>query len=372
MLAGILLITSVSMIESESINVSRKKSALGNLLVIVAVTVITVAIDLIIAVLIGLAITAFLFIKEQIGKNIVRRMYTGDLIRSKKVRSHEARKIIEKKGHLIKVYELNGSLFFGTCDKLLAELEKNLDSFCIILDFKRVHTIDLTGAQLLKQIVDRVHEKGNFLAISYLDMPGDEDKVHMKRLMQDVGVIEVIGPAYIFPDTDLAQEWAEDVLIQTELEATQIPPEKITMQSLDIFKDLTPKQLQKVKKYMHPLQFKKSDIVFQEGDPGDKIYFILSGGVSVIAKLSQNGRARRLATFGEGVFFGDMAILEQQPRSATVRADSETELLYMTVDDFQHLVKKESLLASKMLLGMARELSYRLRLTTIEVRTLEE
>ena len=154
-LAGILLITSVSMIESESINLSRKKSALGNLLVIVAVTVITVAIDLIIAVLIGLAITAFLFIKEQIGKNIVRRMYTGDLIRSKKVRTHVAMEIIEKKGHLIKVYELNGSLFFGTCDKLLAELEKNLDSFSIILDFKRVHTIDLTGAQLLKQIVDR-------------------------------------------------------------------------------------------------------------------------------------------------------------------------------------------------------------------------
>jgi len=123
---------------------------------------------------------------------------------------------------------------------------------------------------------------------------------------------------------------------------------------------------------MDPLQFKKSDIVFKEGDPGDKIYFILSGGVSVIANLSQNGRDHRLATFGEGVFFGDMAILEQQPRSATVRADSETELLYMAVDDFQHLVKKESLLASKMLLGMARELSYRLRLTTIEVRTLEE
>jgi len=371
-LAGILLITSVSMIELESINLSRKKSALGNLLVIVAVTVITVAIDLIIAVLVGLVITAFLFIKEQIGKNIVRRMYTGDLIRSKKVRSHAATEILEQKGHLIKIYELNGSLFFGTCDKLLAELEKNLDSFCIILDFKRIHTIDLTGAQLLKQIVNRVHEQGNFLAISYLDMPGDEEKERMKRLMQDMGVIEAIGPVYIFPDTDRAQEWAEDVLIQTELETAQIPPEKITMQSLDIFKDLTPKQLQTIEKYMHPIELKKSDIVFKEGEPGDKIYFILSGGVSVIAKLSQNGRVRRLATFGEGVFFGAMAILEQQPRSATVRADSDTELLYMTVDDFQHLVKKESLLASKMLLGMARELSYRLRLTTIEVRTLEE
>ncbi len=371
-LAGILLMTSISMIESESIHLSLKKSALGNLLVIVAVTVITVAIDLIIAVLIGLIITAFLFIKEQIGKTIVRRMYTGNLVHSKKIRSREAMKILDEKGDLIKVYELNGSLFFGTCDKLLAEIEEELDSFSIILDFKRVHTIDLTGAQLLKQLIERIQDKGNHLLISYLGMPGDADKERMRKLMEDTEVIKAIGTDFLFPDTDQAQEWAEDALIQRELQAAQITKQKITVKSLSVFKELTKQQLVIVKRHMHPMKYKKLDIVFKEGDPGDKIYFILSGGVSVLASLSQNGRDRRLATFGEGVFFGDMAILEEQPRSASVRADTETELLYMTVDDFQHLVNHEPLLASKMLLGMARELSYRLRLTTIEVRTLEE
>ncbi|MFQ6113818.1 MAG: SLC26A/SulP transporter family protein, partial [bacterium] len=284
-LAGILLITAVSMIESESINLSLKKSALGNLLVIVAVTVITVAIDLIIAVLIGLVITAFLFIKEQIGKSIVRRMYTGNLVHSKKVRSQKAMEIIEKKGDLIKIYELNGSLFFGTCDKLQTELEKELDSFCVILDFKRIHTIDLTGAQLLKQIIDRIHEKGNHLLISYLNIPGDEDKERMIKLMQDVGVIETVGADFIFPDTDQAQEWAEDALIQRELEAAQIPRETLTVKSLNVFKDLTDKQLEVVKRHMRPKTYKKSEIVFHEGDPGDKIYFILSGGVSVLASI---------------------------------------------------------------------------------------
>jgi len=56
----------------------------------------------------------------------------------------------------------------------------------------------------------------------------------------------------------------------------------------------------------------------------------------------------------------------------TVRADSDTELVYISVDDFKHLVKNEPLIATKMLMGMAKELSYRLRLTGIEVRTLEE
>ncbi|MFQ5824649.1 MAG: SLC26A/SulP transporter family protein [bacterium] len=371
-LAGILLITAVSMVESESINLSLKKSALGNLLVIVAVTVITVAIDLIIAVLIGLIITAFLFIKEQIGKTIVRRMYSGNFVHSKKIRSQEAMKILEEKGDLIKVYELNGSLFFGTCDKLHSEIEKELDSLCIILDLKRVHTIDLTGAQLLKQIVDRVHEKGNYLLMSYLDIPGDQDKERMRKLMFDVGVIKAIGSEYIFTDTDHAQEWAEDKLINQELEAARIQKQKLALKHLSVFKDLTEDQLEVVRKHVHPMHYRNLDIVFREGDPGDKIYFILSGGVSVLTSISDNGRDRRLATFGEGVFFGDMAILENQPRSATVQADTDTEVLYMSVDDFQYLVTNKPLIASKMLLGMARELSYRLRLTTIEVRTLAE
>jgi SulP family sulfate permease len=371
-LAGILLITAFTMVEAESFNLSFKRSALGNLLVLVAVTAITVAIDLMIAVVVGLVITAFLFIKEQIGKTLVRRTYTANLIHSKKVRSREAMKMLEEKGETIKVYELSGSIFFGTCDKLFAEMEKDFDCMCIILDFKRVHTIDLTGAQLLKQIVERVHEKGNYLLASYLDMQGNEDKERMSRLMADAGIIKTIGEDFIFSDSDHAQEWAEDVLIQRELEAAKIAKQKLALKHLEIFKDLNEDQLAVVNHHVRPLHYEKSDVVFSEGDPGDKIYFILSGGVSVLASLSENGRDRRLATFGEGVFFGDMALLEGRPRSATVRADSETDVLYMSVDDFQNLVANEPLIASKMLLGMARELSYRLRLTTIEVRTLEE
>jgi len=371
-LAGILLITSVSMLESESIHLSLKKSAIGNLLVIVAVTIITVAVDLIIAVLVGLVITMFLFVKEQISRSIVRRMFTGNLVHSKKIRSKEAMATLQEKGDKINIYELNGSLFFGTADKLLAEIEKHLDSFCIILDFKRIHTVDLTGAQLLKQIVERITEKGNCLLVSYLDLPGNEDKKRMYSLLQDVGVVQAIGADNFFPDTDRALQWAEDALIARELGRVKTEHQKLMLHNLNVFHDLSKDQLDVVRQYLHPARYGEGDVVFEEGERGDKIYFILSGEVSVLAHINENGRATRVASFGEGVFFGDMAILEDRPRSASVRADSETELLYMTVEDFQYLVKNESLIASRMLMGMARELSYRLRNTTIEVRTLEE
>ncbi len=102
------------------------------------------------------------------------------------------------------------------------------------------------------------------------------------------------------------------------------------------------------------------------------MYFILSGYVSVLAELSGDERGRRLATFAKGVFFGDMAVLEGEPRSATVRAETGTTTLFLSTDDFAQLTEKEPLVASQMLLGIARELSYRLRTTSAEVRALAE
>ena len=371
-LAGILVVTAFSMIESESIVLSLKKSALGNLIVIIAVTAIAVVMDLTVAVVAGLIITAFLFIKEQIGKTIIRKRYTGDVVRSKRLRNKEADRILDNKGDLIKVYELSGSIFFGTCDKLFSEIESKLDSYIIILDLKRVHTIDLTGAQLLKQIVERVHEKSHHLLISNLVIPGDRDKDRIRRLMEDVGVIEAIGLPYIFPDTDHAQEWAEEALIRRELGSANQKKERLNVEQLTVFRDLTERDLEIVQQYLRYAAFKKSDTIFREGDPGDKFYFILYGEVSILASISSGGRKKRLTTLGAGLFFGDMAVLENKPRSATVQAVTDLEVVCMTVDDFQQLIDREPDIGSKILLGIARELSYRLRYTSMEVRVLAE
>ena len=190
-------------------------------------------------------------------------------------------RILEENGHLIKVYELSDSLFFGTCDKLLAEIEKDLDSFCIVLDLKRVNTIDFTGAQLIRQIVDRINDKGHYLLLTYLDIPGDRDKEHLRSFMEDLGVTEAVGPDHIFPDTDYALEWAEDSLIKDITSGTQRGKHILTLQDLSVFKDLSPEHLNLVNRYLRPVSFRKGEIIFKEGEPGDGVYFILSGYVSV-------------------------------------------------------------------------------------------
>jgi SulP family sulfate permease len=367
-LAGILMVTAVRMVDYKSLILFGKKSTLENMIIVLAVTVSMVIFDLVIAVGIGLVIACLLFVREQINKTIIRRKFTGEDIHSKKVRTQEAMRILEENGHQIKVYELCDALFFGTCDKLLTEIEKDYDSKFIILDLKRVNTIDLTGTQLLRQIADRVEEKGHHLLLSYVDMPGDRNKERLRSYLKDVGVTDAIGRDHIFPATDHALEWAEDLLIKEEMSGAQWDTQILKLQDISVFHDLSPEQLRLVQRYVRPVSFRGGEIIFREGEPGDGIYFILSGYVSVFT----GNRDHRLATFSDGVFFGEMSILEDKPRSATVRAETNTKLLFMSKKNFHQLTKSEPSLAAHILRRISVDLSHRLRMTNAEVRALEE
>ena len=367
-LADILMVTAVQMVDYKSLILFGKKSTLENMIIVLAVTVSMVIFDLVIAVGIGLVIACLLFVREQINKTIIRRKFTGEDIHSKKVRTQEAMQTLEEHGHQIKVYELCDALFFGTCDKLLTEIEKDYDSKFIILDLKRVNTIDLTGTQLLRQIAERVEDKGHHLLLAYVDMPGDRNKERLRSYLEDVGVTDVIGRSHIFPTTDNALEWAEDLLIKEEMIGVQMDTQILELQDISLFQGLSPEQLHLVQRYVRPVSFRKGEIIFREGEPGDGIYFILSGYVSVFT----GNRDHRLATFADGVFFGEMSILEDKPRSATIRAETDTKLLFMSKKDFQQLTEIEPSLATHILRKLSRDLSHRLRMTNAEVRALEE
>lgn len=78
--------------------------------------------------------------------------------------------------------------------------------------------------------------------------------------------------------------------------------------------------------------------------------------MSVQAEYKETKQVRRLATFAEGVFFGDMAILEDKPCSTTVYSEIETHVLFI--------------IANQMLLEISRELANRLRIMNMEIQTL--
>jgi CRP-like cAMP-binding protein len=102
------------------------------------------------------------------------------------------------------------------------------------------------------------------------------------------------------------------------------------------------------------------DIVFREGDEASDLYVVISGEVEVL-KRSKRGVDARVALLGPGDWFGEMSIVDVQPRSATVRALAPGRLLRITAADLDALYRHDVKSYALIVLNIARELSRRLR-----------
>jgi uncharacterized protein YhbP (UPF0306 family) len=103
-----------------------------------------------------------------------------------------------------------------------------------------------------------------------------------------------------------------------------------------VFRDLPQQEVDTVRASLQTMQFDAGDVIVRQGGPADKFFIIVDGEVEVIRE--DDGQQRTLATLKQGQFFGEMAILRDAPRMATVRALVPTTVFAMERDSFRGLV----------------------------------
>lgn len=103
-------------------------------------------------------------------------------------------------------------------------------------------------------------------------------------------------------------------------------------------------------------KFSPGEIIFSAGDPGNGFYVLETGRVKLTAVVG-NGEARVLAVFGPGDFFGEMAVLDDAPRSGTATAEEVSEAIFLSREELLALLDQKPRLA----LSLIREFSNRLR-----------
>ncbi len=344
----------------------QRKRIIANLAVTIVVAVITVCVNLIVAVLIGIAIASGLFV-ARMGKSIIKRKYGGDQIHSKKVRSIKNNMLLEARGKGIIVYELRGPLFFGSADNLAREIEGAINRYIYcILDMKRVNEIDSTGAKILGQISKKITASGKYLLISYL-----KDNASLSDFLKAMGVYKIIGEDCFFQDTDAALEWAEDNVLTQSIELAGASG-AIQIEQMDILRDFTSQEIQALVQKLTRKTFNKGEIIVKEGDTDRNLFFLVRGLVSVRIHLPQSDRYKRLITYSAGVTFGEMAFLDGSLRSADVWSDEDSETFVLSPAEFDVLQNQSPQIAIKLIRNIAMEMSDRLRIRTNEVRALEE
>lgn len=115
-------------------------------------------------------------------------------------------------------------------------------------------------------------------------------------------------------------------------------------------------ELSALKSDGHVRDFRVGDVIFSAGDPGDGFYVVESGQVRIAATVGRN-EPRTLATIGPGDFFGEMAVVDAEPRSASAIAEAPTRTFFLTRDKLLNLLREKPRLA----LDIVREFSIRMR-----------
>lgn len=127
------------------------------------------------------------------------------------------------------------------------------------------------------------------------------------------------------------------------------------IQNVLIFRDFASEEIDLIAGKVKMVTFQKDAVIFNIEDPGDCLYIIKSGEIKVVAGMGSEGEV--LAYLGRGSYFGEMALLTGEPRSASVVAVMDSELLVLTKEDFDYLLTTHPSIA----LTFSHVLSQRLR-----------
>ncbi|MBF0546115.1 MAG: cyclic nucleotide-binding domain-containing protein [Candidatus Riflebacteria bacterium] len=148
-----------------------------------------------------------------------------------------------------------------------------------------------------------------------------------------------------------------------------------TLKSIQIFSSLPEEHLTNLLPICSEMCIEKIEtIIFKDGDPGDALFIILSGLVEIVKPVeNQAGSSKSLAKLPSGTFFGEMALLTGEPRSATAIAHSTNlQMIKILRPEFLNLMAKYPDLAAKILGALFSVISERLRSANLEVVTLYE
>lgn len=128
------------------------------------------------------------------------------------------------------------------------------------------------------------------------------------------------------------------------------------LQKVDFFYNLSFGELDELIKALRKRKVKQGETIIKQGEIGDKFYIIGSGEVSVHIKKGF-GRAKKVATLSTGDFFGEMALITDIPRTATVIAEEPTELFVLYKADFKKILMKNSKISSIINEALTKRLS---------------
>lgn len=327
-----------------------------SLAVVALVCLVTVLFGFVAAVGMGCLLAMLIFISAM-NRSLIRGRFSAVERPSRRIYGAAQASRLQTERQRVVLIELEGALFFGSAERLATEAASLApDCRCLVLDLSQISLIDASGAMLLQQLSSQLERRGVSLLLAGVSAENERGKrLRAHGCFRDS--LAGGGRADWWPDADRAIEASEQMLLaQAGGDAMQVA---VPLADTTLMRGLTADQLDRVRGTMEDRQLRAGEILFRQGDPGDRLYVLTQGSISIIG--GKGPVRQRFVSFSPGIMIGEISMLDGAGRSADAVADTDALAWSLTREAFDALALADPQLGERLTRNIAIHLAERLR-----------
>jgi SulP family sulfate permease len=339
---------------------SRQRLSVTEYLSLLAIIVIIVQWGFIAGILIGVVIGCATFALSASRIDSIKYGFDGMEYRSSLDRSRDDQAVLATHGGKIRGLNLQSYLFFGSANRLYqhvkALLERHPECRFLVFDFKLVTGIDSSAAYSFAQIKRSAHDRGVRLVLVHLPAAAEKALRASEFISDEVSIVA---------ELDHALERCENEIITQHRGLEQ---EEASLR--DWFTGIlgTEHEAAALMHHCQRIEVEAGEVIVRAGEAADSMHFILDGRVGIMVPADQ-GRTTRVRSLGRYTTIGEMGLVSQSPRSATIQAEIASTLYVLSARQFEAIKSDDPALGQKLLTYfvsvMAERLSFANRLIAV-------
>ena len=338
-LGGLLLYLGADQLHKWIVESRRRLSKLEYLSLIAIIAIIVVW-GFVPGILIGVVIGCATFAFSAARVESVKYSFDGAEYRSSLDRSRDDQEVLLAHGGKIQGLNLQSYLFFGSANRLYQHVKRLLqqrpECRYLLFDFKLVTGVDSSAAYSFAQIKRIAADLGVELILVHLSAAAEK----VLRSSDFIG-----DGVTIIPELDHALEWCENEIIAQHQGLVR---EEANLR--DWFADIldSEKDADELTRRCQRIEVEAGEVIVQAGDPADSMHFILEGRVGVMVP-AEDGRSTRVRSLGRYTTIGEMGLVSNTPRSATIQAEIDSVLYALNTEQFDAIKTEDPALSHKLL-----------------------
>ena len=367
-LAGILIMSGVAMIDRWTIGLigrlrrraGRSLQVLWNLAIVAIVAAVFIVGSVPLALFVG-AVLAMVLLALTLSEATTFDNPDGDHLASTRVWPAEQAQWLSEQRDRVAVFRPRGSLFFGTADQLAINLEAvEAQVQFVVLDISRVTTVDATACQIIAAAAKKLASKG----ITVLLAGVSPNSARGQELLA-LGLTQPPRRTHWSIDIDHALERAEAALLRERWPIGDA--REINLAETPLTHGLSQSDIEELRAYMTAVEV-PAGLLFRRGDPGTSMFLVDRGFVEIRIGSDTAPGATRLAAFGPGSIFGEIAMVNAEERTADAVCIEPSRLYELTRDALAELARRSPALYTRIIQNLNRHLAARLIVATSTVQ----